>query len=177
MQPAEFKTIFLSGDTVYIRAYVDEDRETAAAWAGSPFPIGSVRGEKLLKDWHKEYRPRTRRYALCRTADDQVIGGVTVGIRNLVGEFKVAIAPWVDNADELRAAAFELIVPWLVDEWTMVSVLAHVDSDQPLTRAAAERLGMSHQATMREVHARPGGTRADDLLFQQFGTMEATIDA
>ncbi|MEZ4523124.1 MAG: hypothetical protein R3A46_16015 [Thermomicrobiales bacterium] len=87
------------------------------------------------------------------------------------------MARWLEDSDELRAEAFEIIVPWLVEEWTMVSVTAHVASDQPATRAAAERLGMSHQATMREFFARPGGVRADDLLYQAYGTMEASLDA
>ncbi|CAN5521937.1 hypothetical protein BH23CHL2_BH23CHL2_07810 [soil metagenome] len=177
MDPGTLRAIYLSGEKVYIRAYVEDDKHHAAAWADSPFPVGSPRGEKLLKEWHTEYWPRTRRYALCRSENDEIVGGVTTGIRNLVGEFKVVIAPWIEDADELRADAFKLIVPWLSEEWTLVSVTAHVASDQPATRASAEQLGMSHQATMREFFARPNGVRADDLLYQKYGTMKAATDA
>lgn len=177
MNPARLRAVYLSSEVVYIRAYVEDDKHVAAAWASSPFPTGSPRGEKLLKDWHTEWWPRTRRYALCRSSNDEVVGGVTIGIRNLVAEFKIDMARWVDDADELRAAAFEIIVPWLSEEWTMVSVTAHVASDQHVTRAAAERVGMTHQVTLRECFTRPGGVRVDDLLYQKLGTMEATVDA
>ncbi len=177
MNPAELRAIFLSNDSVYVRGYVEGDKEVAQAWAGTRFPVGSPRGEQLLKDWHKEWGARTRRYALCRSASDEVVGGVTVGVRNLVGEFVVAMAPWLEDADELRASAFELIVPWLSEEWGLVSVTGHIESDQAATRAAAERLGMHHAGTMREFYARPGGARADDLYFQKLGSIEAKPDA
>lgn len=177
MDPGNLRANYLSGEKVYIRAYVEDDKQHTAAWADSYFPVGSPRGGKLLKEWHREYWPRTRRYALCRSGNDEVVGGVTIGIRNLVGEFKVVIAPWIEDADELRAEAFKLIIPWLSDEWTMVAVTAIVPSDQPVTRAAADQLGMSLQVTLREFFARPGGVRADNLLYQKFGTMKAAIDA
>ncbi len=177
MKPAELRAIFLSNETVYLRAYVEEDKHHTQAWAGTRFPVGSPRGAKLLEDWHKEWWPRTRRYALCRSTTDEVVGGVTVGIRNLVGEFVVEMAAWPEDADELRAAAFEIIVPWLSNEWGLVSVIGHVASDQPATRAAAERLGMVLAGTMREFSARPGGKRADDLFFQKLSSVEAVADA
>ncbi len=177
MQPAEFRAIFLSSDQVYIRAYLEQDKESAFAWAGTPFPVGSPRGEKLLKDWHTDWSPRPRRYALCRTSSDEVVGGVTIGIRNLIGEFVVKTAPWLDDGNELRAAAFQLIVPWLSEEWGLVSVTGYVASDDSPTKAVAEDLGMSHQVTLRECFVRPGGKRVDNLLFQKLGRMEAGIDA
>lgn len=177
MEPSEFRAIFLSGDEVYIRAYVEADKEVTAAWAGTPFPVGSPRGEKLLKDWHTEWWPRSRHYALCRSATNEVVGGVTVEIRNLVAEFVVTTAVWLADRDELRAAAFKLIVPWLSEEWGMVSVLGHIASDEPACKQAAEELGMSHQATLRECFTRPGGKRADDLLFQKLGRVKGGIDA
>jgi hypothetical protein len=177
VQPADFRAIFLSNDQVYFRAYLEQDKESTFAWAGTPFPVGSPRGEKLLKDWHTDWSPRTRRYALCRTSSDEVIGGVTIGIRNLIGEFVVKTAPWLDDGDELRAAAFELIVPWLSEEWSLVSVTGYVASDELATRVAAEGLGMSHQATLRECFVRPGGNRVNNLLYQKIGRIEAGIDA
>jgi len=177
VEPAEFRAIFLSGDAVYVRAYVERDKEVTAAWAGTPFPVGAPRGEKLLEDWHREWRPRTRHYALCRAESHEVVGGVIVGIRHLVAEFMVTTAVWVADSDEIRAAAFSLIVPWLAEEWGMISVLGHVASDEPACRAAAVALGMTHQATLREFFARPGGARADDLLYQKLGRIEGGSDA
>jgi RimJ/RimL family protein N-acetyltransferase len=177
LNPAQLRAIFLSNDTVYMRAYVEDDKHAAQAWAGTRFPVGSPRGEQLLKDWHREWGARTRRYALCRSATDEVVGGVTVGVRHLVGEFIVAMAPWLDDADELRAAAFELIVPWLSEEWSLVSVTGHIEADQPATIEAAERLGMQLAATMREFYTRPGGMRVDDLFYQKLRSIEATADA
>ena len=141
MKPAEFRAVFLSGDVVYVRAYVDQDKEVTAAWAGTPFPVGSPRGEKLLKEWHTEWWPRTRHYALCHASTDEVVGGVIVGIRHLVAEFIVTVAPWRDDADELRAEAIKLIVPWLSDEWSMVSVQAHMAADEPACIAPLRSLG------------------------------------
>lgn len=177
MMPAEFRAVFLSGERVYIRAYVEQDKEVTAAWAGTPFPVGAPRGEKLLKDWHTEWWPRTRHYALCDATSDDVVGGVTIGIRNLVGEFIVTIARWRDDADELRAEAFKLIVPWLSEEWGLVSVQAHMASNEPACKAAAIEIGMSHQVTLREAFTRPGGSRVDHLIFQKLGRMEAGLDA
>lgn len=177
MSSRDLRAVFLSGDRVYVRAYVEDDKNVTPAWAGSPFPVNSLRGAKLLADWHKEFWPRRRRYALCRTDTDEIVGGVDINIRNLIAEFQIAMAPWLDDADELRAAALELLVPWLSEEWTMVSVTAHVAADQPLTVAAAERLGMLLSARMREFHARPAGTRVDDLLYQKLKSMEVLVDA
>lgn len=177
MQPSELRAVFLSGDEVYIRAYVDADKAIAAAWAGTPFPVGSPRGEKLLKDWHSEWWPRTRRYALCRTSTDEVVGGVTVGIRNLVGEFVVKTAGWLDDGDDLRAAAFKLVVPWLSEEWGLISVTAYVADDEPACKTAVEELGMTHQATLREHAVRPGGERVDTLMFQKLGRVEGGVNA
>jgi RimJ/RimL family protein N-acetyltransferase len=171
------RAVFLSGARVYLRAYVEDDKNVAPAWADSPFPVSSLRGEKLLADWHKEFWPRARRYALCLTETDEVVGGVVVGIRHLVAEFKVATAHWRNDGDELRAAALELVVPWLSDEWSMVSVTAHIPADQPLTIAAAERLGMHLAVRLREFYVRPAGVRIDELNYQQLRSMEAIIDA
>lgn len=162
----DLRAIYLTGDKVYMRAYVMEDKEHAAAWMDSPYPINSSRAEEILKDWHKEFWPDTRRYAICRLDGDEIVGGITISTFQRTADIKFHMAPWLDDADELRADALRVVVPWMSVEWDMISVTAKFASDQPITRAAAEELEMEHNGTFREFYARPGG-RADQLLYQK----------
>lgn len=163
----DLRAIFLTGELVYCRAYVKEDKEHTAAWLDTPYPVNAARGEKVLKDWHKDFWPRTRHYALCRVADDQIVGGVTTSMfaRNM--EIRLHLAPWLEDADELRADALRILVPFLSEEWDMVNVSTDLAADWPASIAAAEELGMELAVTLREYYRRPGNERVNLLTYQK----------
>jgi hypothetical protein len=48
------KPPFLTGERVYIRAMVLEDKDCGVAWFDSEFPVNAVRAEKFLRDEIRE---------------------------------------------------------------------------------------------------------------------------
>ena len=184
LRSRELRPVFLTGERVYLRAFLPEDKDHAAAWFPGPFPVNSIRAESFLKDVHKEEALRTRRLAIVRTTGDDLIGGARVWMGHWHSELSFQLAPWLDaiEADELRAEALELAVRWLRDDWELPSIRVELAADQPLTDAAAERLGMTLAARLREHVARPGG-RADLIVRQltrpswSFPRMEEAADA
>lgn len=159
------KAIYLSGDVVYLRAMIEDDKDHAMAWVGVPYPVNAHRAEELLKERHKQFWPNPRYYAICRTAGDEIVGGVTLHLRLRTMSVRFQTAPWLTDADQLQSAALRLVVPWLRDEWDMMVVTVSFPSDLPELRDTAEELGMLHTGTFREFYARPGG-RADSLIYE-----------
>lgn len=171
------RAVYLTGEQLYLRALVAADKECAAAWFDSPFPVNAVRAEAWLKEAHASLdRPPTLHYVIARTADDVVIGGVTLQTDYRIGTLKVRIAPWLADADALRAAALRLLQPWLRDDLELMTFVIHIPADQPETIAAAEGLGMVPGVRLREAIARPGH-RVDDLIYQALLTPWAVRDA
>jgi RimJ/RimL family protein N-acetyltransferase len=143
------------------------DKEHAAAWFNSPFPINATRAEQFLKEEHKGgWPPGPQHLALCRVDGDEIVGGATVRSWNWrVAWLSLRMAPWVADADELRAEAVRLVIPWLRDEREFMVVRLPIAADEPATLAAAEAVGMVQAARLRERLARPGG-RADQFFFE-----------
>jgi RimJ/RimL family protein N-acetyltransferase len=159
------RAVFLTGERAYLRAHLASDKEHAAAWHASPFPIDAARAEDLLKDAHKELVPDTKLFAICRVATDEIVGGARAWTSPRHADLSFHMAAWLDDADELRAEALGLLVRWLRDEVEMLTVTAALAADQPATIAAAEALGMLLGVRLREHIARPG--RRVDLLNYQ----------
>lgn len=163
----DLRAIFLTGDLIYCRAYVKEDKEHTGAWLDTPFPATAARGEKVLKDWHKTFFPMTRHYAICRLSNDEIAGGVKISMfaRNMDVEFH--FAPWAEDADELRADALKVLVPFLSQEWDMVGVNVSLAADWEASIAACEALEMNRAVTFREFFVRPGRQRVAKLIYQK----------
>jgi RimJ/RimL family protein N-acetyltransferase len=162
------KPPYLTGERVYLRPLKMEDKECAAAWFNSPFPVDSSRAETALKEEHKNpwYLGQTTRLAIVRMEDDQVVGGVTVephGERRVWLELRMA--PWLDDADNVRADALWAAVTWLRDDFEMMVIIVPIADDETATIAAAEAIGMAPGVRLREARARPGG-RVDLLYYQ-----------
>jgi RimJ/RimL family protein N-acetyltransferase len=170
------KAIFLSGDEVYLRAMLEEDKNHAMAWVGVPYPVNAHRAEELLKERHKQFWPNPRYYAICRTATDEIVGGTKLGLRLRSMFVTFQTAPWLSDADEVQSAALRLMLPWLRDEWDMMVVTVQFPSDLPVLRGTAEELGMLHTGTFREYFARPGG-RADALIYEALNPRGEIRDA
>lgn len=162
------RAIYLTGETVYLRALVAADKETAGAWFPGPFPVNAARAEEWLKEAHTDLwgGNKPRRYLIARVADDTTVGGVTLaqqGYRR--GYLTFAMAPWRDDADTLRAEALRLIVTWVRDDLELMTLTVPIAADEAATLAAAEALGMQSNARLRAFIARPGG-RVDRILYQ-----------
>jgi hypothetical protein len=146
---------YLTGETIYLRALVAGDKETAAAWYPGPFPINAARAEDWLKEAHTDFwsANKPRHLIIARTEDDATVGSVA------------SLAPWRDDADALRAAALRIVVPWARDDLELMVLTVPIAADETATLAAAEALGMERAARLRDYVARPGG-RVDRFLYQ-----------
>lgn len=171
------RAVYLTGEHLAIRALVVADKECAAAWFDSPFPVNAVRAEAWLKEAHASVdRPSRLYYAIVRTADDAVIGGVTLQTDYRIGTLKLHIAPSLPDADALRAAALRILHPWLRNDLELMTFVLHIPADQSETIAAAAALGMTPGVRLREAIARPD-QRVDELIYQALFTPWAVRDA
>ena len=162
---SRLRATFLTGDLVYIRALLLEDKEHATAWFRGPFPVNAARAEEFLRDEHKSLEPQEQHLAIVRTDGDEVIGGVTLWTDRRLAFLSFKMAAWIPDADQCRAEALRLLIPWLRDEAELMMTDVPIAADEPLSIAAAEALGMVRTATLRQWLARPYG-RADEYHFE-----------
>jgi RimJ/RimL family protein N-acetyltransferase len=164
------RVVYLTGEHVYIRPLVAADSEHAAAWFASLFPVNATRAAAWLAEEQANAWDRwARHYAMARVADDAVVGGVTFHTDERKGTLLFHMASWLPDADTLRAEALALLVRWVRDDLELMTVVAHIAADEPETIAAAERLGMTTNARLREHIARPDH-RVDLLIYQALFT-------
>lgn len=177
MSASELRAVYLTSERLYLRAYVEEDKNQAMAWMATPFPVNPLQAEEKLKSWHKEFWPMTRHMAICLREDDSIVGGASISlfVRNV--DISLHIAPWREDADSLRGEALGIVVPWMSEEWDMVAVTIKFPSDQSETIAVAEALGMENTGRFREFYARPGGQRVDQLIYQKLNPKGEFPDA
>lgn len=161
------RVVYLTGDRVHIRPPVEEDKEHATAWFNSVFPANEPRAETFLEDQVYPFWEATEfTFLIARVDDDTIIGSVVVGISEWrIATLRFRMAPTLDDADESRADALRLLVPWLRDEHEMMVTRLYVPADQSQTVAAAEELGMTLSARLREFIAVAGG-RVDELIYE-----------
>jgi RimJ/RimL family protein N-acetyltransferase len=159
------RAVFLTGERVYLRGHLTDDKDHAAAWYASPFPIDAARAEEILKERHTELEADVKYLAICRLATDDIVGGTRISADARHARLKLHMAPWLDDADSLRAEALRLLVGWLRDEGEFLTTTASIADDEPETIAAAEALGMVLGVRLREHLARPG-RRVDQLWYQ-----------
>jgi RimJ/RimL family protein N-acetyltransferase len=162
---SRLRATFLSGEHVYIRALVLEDKEHAVAWFRGPFPVNAGNAESFLREEHKNLEPNEQHLAIVRADGDEVIGGAALWTDRRVAYLTCKMAPWVSDADERQADALRLLVPWLRDEGEMMVTDVKIAADEPLSIAAAEALGMVHTATQRQWLVRPSG-RIDEHRYE-----------
>jgi RimJ/RimL family protein N-acetyltransferase len=161
------RVVYLTGDRVHIRPPVESDTECAIAWFNSLVPANEVRADRFLEDQVYPYWEATEfTFIIARVSDDAVVGSVRLGI----GDWRVVtlrfhMAPSLPDADELRADALRLLIPWLRDEFEFMAVRLAVPDNQPVTIAAAEELDMVLSVRLREFVPVPGG-RVDELTYE-----------
>lgn len=179
MSELGLRAVYLTGRRVYLRAMQKEDGELGAAWLDDTFPVNAGRAEKTLEeDAASSWPVPKRRLAIGRVEGDEVIGGVLISSTDSfrTGSIALTMAPWLLDADALRAETVRLVVPWLRDESEMMVVSLAAAADEPETIAAAEELGMARAARLREWYARPGG-RVDCLLYEALNPRWEVRDA
>jgi RimJ/RimL family protein N-acetyltransferase len=172
------ETTFLTGEQLYIRAMRMKDKEQAAAWFEGPFPVNAPRAETFLREVHTEtWHPRTSYWAIVRRESEEILGGAWMWSSDrLSGWLWIKMAPWLADADVLRADALRLLIPWLRDEHEYMEVSVEIPADEPASIAAAEGLGMAMNTRWRENVARPGHY-VDLLVYQAINDRRETPDA
>lgn len=173
------RVVYLTGERVYLRAMVAGDKNTAAAWFPGPFPINATQAETWLRETHSNIgRGHNPRYlVIARIDDDAPVGGVALAApSNHHGFLRFAMAPWLNEADALRAEALRLLIPWIRNDLELMTLGLYIAADETVTRAAAEELGMRATARLRGFVARPD-SRVDRLLYQALNAPWRVADA
>ena len=176
MQP-----LYLSSDQLYLRAMIAGDAALAAAWFPGAFPVNGDQASRWLREQHDtspwDGPPHTWLAVVERPTDttdaerngaEAVVGGVRMSHpRGRTTDVKIRIAPSIEPvaADQLQADVMRLVVPWARDELEAMVVTVAIGSDQPVSIAVAQELGMLQAARLRDHLARPG--RRADLLWYQ----------
>lgn len=164
------QAIYLTGDRIYLRALQLSDKEHAAAWFASLYPINATRAEAFLKDELKDPYSRTQHLAIILKETEEITGGLTIWTNGRKAVLSFRAAPWITDADRLRTDTMRLVIPWMRDEASMLSVNIAVPSDETESIAVAEELGLRLGVRLREHIARPGH-RVDKLIYQALGPM------
>ncbi len=174
------RATYLTGEHVYLRALIADDKATVATWFVGPYPSNATQGERWLTETYADAWGGNKPHylAVVRVADDTPIGGVALTIReNRRGLLHFAMAPWLPESDVLRAEALRLLVPWVRDDLELMTLGLYLAADEPATRAVAEELGLREGARLREFVARPGGVRTDRLYYQALNAPWRVADA
>jgi len=93
------RVAYLTGERLALRAMRTDDKDYAAAWFDSSFPINAGRAEAFLKDELKELSTRTILPVAVCGDDDEIVGGVRVQTNGKHSDIYFHMAPWLTNAD------------------------------------------------------------------------------
>lgn len=160
---------YLTGEHVYLRAVKESDKEHALAWIESQFPVSQVNAEKIFKQMREapESEAWTRvQLIICRRENDEVVGGSKVRFsQNRAVTLSFHMAPGLEDADQLRAEALEVLYQWLRNDHEAMLIYTDIPADEVETLATASRLGIVEGARMVEWIARPGH-RVDLVMCQ-----------
>ncbi len=174
------KAPFLTGERVYIRAMVEEDKDCAVAWFDSEFPVNAVRAEKFMRDNITEaLAARRKYYVIVRTESDEVIGGIKLKSWDMrAADLTIRMAPHLshDAADGYKADALRLFVPWIRDEHEYMAQTIEIADDEAHCIQAAEDMDLYFGARFRGYLRRPGG-RIDLRVYQALNTKWEVPDA
>ncbi|HVB65781.1 MAG TPA: GNAT family protein [Nitrolancea sp.] len=158
---------YLTGQRIHLRPPIEEDKECATAWYRSVFPINASRATVFLEDQTFPFWQASEfTFIIARMEDDVVVGSVNLGVSDWrMVTVRIHMAPTLPDADELRAEAIRMVIPWLRDEHEFMVVRLFVPANETETIAAIEGIGMRLGARLREFIATPGG-RVDELAYE-----------
>jgi RimJ/RimL family protein N-acetyltransferase len=174
------KPPFLTGERIYLRAMMMEDKDHATAWFNSPFPVNAVRAETFLKEEIKEtWGARRRYFAIVRLEDDRIIGGLKFKSWDFrAADITITMAPHLSpaEADGYKAETLRLFLPHMRDEHEFMAQTVEIAEDETACIAAADEMGLFYGARLRRYLARPDG-RADLLVYQALNPKWEAPDA
>jgi RimJ/RimL family protein N-acetyltransferase len=154
---------FLVGDTIFLRGLEPEDAQRASAWRNSPYPISAERAGEIIKEMHEKSAPGKQLWVACRRSDGVPVGSVRMN--RWSGDFvqtslSLYADPALPGADEITAEILRIVVEWGFGEAEVPLYVINVPADQLALKAAAESIGMHHDAMHREQWWRDGAWRA-----------------
>lgn len=174
------KTSFLTGERIYIRAMIEEDKDCGVAWFNSTFPVNAVRAEKFLRDNITEtWAARRKYFVIVRTDSDEVIGGIKLKSWDMrAADLTIKMAPHLshDAADGYKADALRLVIPWIRDEHEYMAQTIEIAADEAHCIEAAEDLDLYFGARFRGYLRRPD-ERIDLLVYQALNTNWTVAEA
>lgn len=155
-----------------LRAAVPEDAERAVAWHEGSFPITPDAARDLLAG-HETIawgiNPTIRLMVVDLATGDVVGGAVVERDDNRVGKLRITAGGAMrepGDAQDLRASVLRLLVPWVMDELDLMTVVIDVPADEALLIDAATELGMAEAVRLREHVLRSFG-RVDLLMLER----------
>lgn len=165
---------FLVGETIYFRPIELEDAATASTWRRAPFPAPAEVVEKQIKerlevDDPGELHDRMLLLA-CRRADDRVAGSVEIDNEGWrFGEIRPHFDPLAteDAKGALVAESIRILVPWMLDERQLMTVMVEDVGVRPEVEKTVEDLGGRLTARHREANL-VDGERIDAVHYQFF---------
>jgi RimJ/RimL family protein N-acetyltransferase len=169
---------YLTGERIHIRPPVEEDKTCATAWFNSLFPINASRANVFLEEQTFPFWNASEfTFIIARVDDDVVVGSVNLGISDWRAvTVRIHMAPSLAEADEFRAEAIRMVVPWLRDEHEFMVVRVFLPADQETAIAATVDLGMQLSVRLREFVAVAGG-RVDELAYEALNPRWEVPDA
>ncbi len=146
----------------------ESDKDHSSSWFDAPFPADVSRAETFIKDENKDPDARKKHLIIAQNSDDTIVGRLCVWTNGRIADIWFQMNPVRDDNDALQAEVLGMVIPWLVDEASLLCVTCVVPADESETIAAAESLGMVPSVRLREQIARPGH-RVDQIFYQALG--------
>lgn len=166
----ERQQTLLTGPEVYLRPIVPADADTAPRWSRSlwPAPPEVVREQieqQLGGDLGAEFQ--RQRFVILRHGDEIPIGAAELSYRGLKCRIRIETDPGRAR-DELAwvwCRTMPVVLSWLIDERSFMSVNAEFPGDHPEVDTTAASLGMRRCYRIRE-RTVWGNRRYDALGYQ-----------
>ena len=161
---------FLVGDTLFLRGLEEEDARRSTGWYDSVYPINPERAAGIIKGYVTDATLGEDRMVACRRSDGVPVGSLTISRwpgNYLFAQLRIHVDPALPGGEQIRSEMLRMIVGWGQSEAEMPTILCEFDSGQRASIAAAEALGMHHDATWREQIWRDGAWR-DRLLYAAY---------
>lgn len=159
---------FLTGDSLYLRAWELADAAFAATWRFSPYPITRQQAEKVLKEEVPKQADRgTNLLIACRRCDDTPVGAAVVDEADRrTAEVRLRANPALgDDAGAIKAEIIRILIPWLGTERNAMVIWLDLDGPSPEELAAVAAVGLRPAARLREAVWRDGA-RVDRWIYE-----------